>query len=192
MADEAGAVAMRLARLAVHARTREPLALLVELVDDGGEVVATDRCLVVSLRRPAADVVAAGPFPVRDDDERLTQDLIGDVAAALGRAIDHAAIVDLVDDRFHARLVLDDGTAVVARPSDALAVAVRDALPLLVARDVLDRVGQSYAALGPPAPGEEPLVHEQVREWRRALEEATADDFRAGNGGDPPERRRGE
>lgn len=192
MAGEADPVTMRLARLAVHVRTREPLALLVEVVDEGDEPVATDRCLVVSLRRAAADVVAAGPLPVRDDDERLTQDLIADVAAALGRAIDHAVIVDLVDDRFHARLVLDDGTAVVARPSDALAVAVRDALPMRVARDVLDRVGQSYAALGPPAPGEPPLVHDQVREWRRVLEEATADDFRSGTEGDPPERRRGE
>lgn len=178
---------MQLARLAVHARTREPLAMLVEVVDQGHGPVATDRCLVVSMRPPQAEVAAAGPQPDRGDDARLTQDLLADLAAALGRRIAHAAVVDLVDDRFHARLVLDDGTAVTARPSDALAVAVRDGLPVLVADEVLDRVGQSFAALGPP-PGSGPsAVHEEVRELRHALEDATADDFRPDD-----ERRRSE
>jgi bifunctional DNase/RNase len=176
-------ITVQLARLAVHTRTREPLALLVEIRDDGDGPEATDRCLVVSLRAPQAEVVAGGAHPGRDDDERLTQDLLGDLAAALGRRIAYALIDDLVDDRFHARLVLDDGVSVVARPSDALAVAVRDGLPVCVDGDVLDRVGQSFAALRPPpaSPADGPVPeYEQVRELRRALEEATAEDFRSG------------
>lgn len=178
---------MRLGRLAVHTRTREPLALLVEVSDDGDGPVATDRCLVVSLRAPQAEVVSQGAHPVRNDDERLTQDLLADLAAALGRRIAHAAIVDLVDDRFHARLVLDDGTAVVARPSDALAVAIRDGLPIIVADEVLDRAGQSLSALGPPPTDGPAPEHEQIRELRRVLEDATAEDFRPGDERRSPE-----
>lgn len=173
---------MRLARLAVHARTREPLALLVEVVDSDDGPVATDRALVISVRSPAAEVVAVGPHPARGDDERLVQDLLADLAVALGRRLSHAEITDLVDDRFRARLVLDDGTAVAARPSDALAVAVRDALPIVVADAVLDRAGQSLAALGPPPDTGPAGEEEQVLGLRRALDEATVEDFRRGGG----------
>lgn len=166
---------MQLARLAVHARTREPLAILVELAgEDGG--TPTDRCLVVAMRHPQAEVVAVGRQPGRGDDERLTQDLLADLAVALGRRLRHAAIVDLSENRFRAELVLDDGTRVPARPSDALAVSVRDGLPIVVADHVLEQAGQSLSALG----GDVPPEHEQVDELRRLLDSSTAEDFRPG------------
>jgi hypothetical protein len=45
--------AMRVLRLVVHGRSREPVAVLGET--DG------DRCVPVFLRRPQADVIALGP-----------------------------------------------------------------------------------------------------------------------------------
>lgn len=171
-------VEMALVRLAVHARTREPLAVLLEVVD--GE--PTDRCVVVALRPAQAEVVSLGARPERGDDDRLTQDLVADVLGALGRRLVRAAVTDLVDERFRAELVLDDGTVVPARPSDVLAVAVRDGVPLDVADHVVAAAGQSYAALAPPAEGESAVEHEQVREMRRLLEDATAEDFRPGQG----------
>jgi bifunctional DNase/RNase len=161
---------MRLARLAVHRMTREPLALLVE--DEA------DRCLVVSVRGPQAEVIDRGPrSAVTDDDGRLTQDLIADLAGILGRRLDHAEITDLVDDRFHAQLVLDDGTRLPARPSDVLAVAVREALRIEVADAVLDAVGQSFSALGGDRPEPAREAAEEVERMRAFLEEATAQDF---------------
>lgn len=165
---------MQLARLAVHARTREPLAILVELAEGGDS--PTDRCVVVAMRPPQAEVVSVGRQPRRGDDERLTQDLLADLATAVGRRLRHAAIVDLVDHRFRAELVLDDGTAIPARPSDALAVGVRDGLPILVADHVLEQAGQSFSALG----GDAATEHEQVHELRRLLDSSTAEDFRPG------------
>ncbi len=118
--------------------------------------------------------MAHGPHPARDDDSRLTQHLIADVTAALGRGLAGAEITDLVDDRFHAVLVLDDGTRVVARPSDALAIAVRDALPIGVAEEVMERAGQSWKELQ----GDDPHPQsKEVDEMRDFLDQVTADDF---------------
>lgn len=170
---------LHLVTLVVHAMTREPLAVLG---DD-----AEDRCLVVSVRAPQAEVMSQGPRPARDDDSRLTQDLVADVVTALGRTLAGAEITDLVDDRFRAVLVLDDGTRVRARPSDALAIAVRDALPIGVADEVMERAGQSWKELQ----GDDPHPQSrEVDEMRDFLDQVTADDFDgsgSGPGSEPPE-----
>lgn len=163
-------VAMRFARLVVHRMTREPLALLVE--------ENADRCVVVSVRGPQAEILDRGPRPeAPGDDDRLTQDLIGELATKLGRRLARGEIVDLVDDRFRAELVLDDGTRLPGRPSDVLAVTVREGLPLEVADTVVDAVGQSYNELGGDRPEPARAAAEQVEEMRAFLEQATPQDF---------------
>ena len=159
-------LAMHLARLVTHRVTAEPIALLV---DDG-----SDRCVAVAVRPAQAEVIAQGPRPGRADGDRLTQDLVADLAAALGRRLSHVEITALVEGRFRAEVVLDDGTRLSARPSDALALAVRDELEVRVATSVVDEVGQSFTELWGDRP---PPPHEQVRDFRRRLDEVTADDF---------------
>ena len=159
---------MELADLVVHTTTREPIAILVE--------PGTDRCLVIFLRAPQAEVIAGGLQPRRDAGERLTQDVVADVVAALGRRLARVEITGLEDGVFAADLVLDDDTRVTVRPSDGLALAVREGLGLGVADAVLDEAGQSYQALR--GDREDP-PHEQVRAWREALEDATVEDFRS-------------
>jgi hypothetical protein len=51
-------------------------------------------------------------------------------------------IADLIDDIFHARLILDANgrhTEVDARPSDAIALAVRVKVPIYVSESVMER-----------------------------------------------------
>lgn len=190
MSEAAGApegpgptVPVGLARIVVHATTREPLAVLAEA--DG------DRCLVVAVRGPQAEVMSRGAVPRRapaDElggrEERHPQDLVADVAAALGRRLSRVEITGLVDDRYRSALVLDDGTRVETRPSDALALAVRDALDIAVAASLLDEVGQSVSALLGDAP---PPPQEQMAQMRRLLEDVTADDFATGDGPTGPD-----
>lgn len=164
---------LHLVTMVVHRVTREPLAVLADADED--------RCLVVAVRRPQAEVMAAGPHPARDDDTRLTQDVVADVAAALGRFLTGAVITDLVDERFHAELRLDDGTAVPVRPSDALAVAIRDALPVAVADHVMAEAGQSWRELQGDRPHPQSV---EVDEMRAFLDQVTPDDFRSEEGGD--------
>ena len=161
---------VRFARLAVHRMTREPLALLVE--------TEGDRCVVVSVRGPQAEVIDRGPRPAGEDaDGRMTQDLVADLAALVGRRLERATITELVDDRFRAELVLDDGARLPGRPSDVLAVGVREGLRLEVADAVLDAVGQSFSALGGDRAEPAREAAEEVQRMRAFLEEATVEDF---------------
>jgi bifunctional DNase/RNase len=76
----------------------------------------------------------------------LTHDLFVSALEQLGVRIDRIVISDLADETYHARLFLErDGTQVEidARPSDALALAVRSEAPIFAAEEVL-----SQAALG--------------------------------------------
>ncbi|WP_214366155.1 bifunctional nuclease family protein [Pseudonocardia sp. H11422] len=157
--------AMRMLRLIVHARTREPVLLLGEI--DG------ERCLPVFLRPAQAEVIAFGPRG--EGDPPLTQDLIGPVVRGLGRSLDRVEITELRDGLFSADLVFDQGTRIAARPSDALAVAVRDGLPIGVDDEILDEVGQPVAELFPHG-GDAPPA-EQLREFRQFIDEVSPEDF---------------
>jgi uncharacterized protein len=73
----------------------------------------------------------------------LTHDLFAGVLATLGVTVDRIVITDLADETFHARIELsragDRHDDVDARPSDAIALAVRMGVPVYASPDVLDR-----------------------------------------------------
>jgi len=75
----------------------------------------------------------------------LTHDLLGSVIATLDARVERIVIVSLADETFHARLVIDTADAsyeVDARPSDAVALAVRLDAPIYASPDVLDRAAK--------------------------------------------------
>jgi uncharacterized protein len=165
--------AMRVLRLVVHGRTREPVVLLGEASPD------TDgaRCVPVFLRRPQADAVALGGRSATDP--LLPQDVLVPLLRGLGHTLDGAEITALIDGVFVAVLVCDGGTRIPVLPSDALAVAVREGLPITMAEEILDEVGQPVAELFPPGGAAPP--EEQVKEMREFLSDVSPDDF-----ADPP------
>ena len=71
----------------------------------------------------------------------LTHDLLGHVITALGRTRRQVRVVDFREGTFYGELAFDDGTTVSARPSDAVALAVRAEVPVFVADAVLDEAG---------------------------------------------------
>lgn len=75
----------------------------------------------------------------------LTHDLLGNLARDLGARIESVRIVSLKEDTYFAELVLDQGGSerrVDARPSDAIAVAVRLKVPVFVSEAVMEAAGQ--------------------------------------------------
>ncbi len=83
----------------------------------------------------------------------LTHDLLVSVLQELDVTVDRIVISDLADETFHARLLLTGGTGprdIDARPSDAIALAVRLGTPIYATEDVLDR-----AATVPDEEGED-------------------------------------
>jgi bifunctional DNase/RNase len=160
---------MRVLRLVVHGPTREPVVVLGEV--DG------DRCVPVFLRRPQADAIALGPRGGADPP--LPQDVLLPVLRGLGHTLDGVEVTGLRDGVFSAVVVCDGGRRIPLLPSDALAVAVREALPIGMAEEIIDEVGQRTAELFPDGGAAPP--EEQVRAMRAFLDGVEPDDF-----ADPP------
>ncbi len=74
----------------------------------------------------------------------MTHDLFWQTLSELGVVVKQIVVSDLADDTFRARLLLQmDGREVDmdARPSDAIALAVRCGVPIFATDSVLDRAG---------------------------------------------------
>ena len=71
----------------------------------------------------------------------LTHDLLKGMIDQMGATISHVTVSELKNDTFYARIVMDvDGKSmeIDARPSDAIALAVRVNAPLFVADEVME------------------------------------------------------
>lgn len=102
-----------------------------------------ERYLFIWIAHPEAYAIAV-ELQGTTSPRPLTHDLLKNVIADLGAKIESIVISDLIDDIFYARLVLDvDGrhVEVDARPSDAIALAVRAKTPIFVEDSVLERAG---------------------------------------------------
>jgi hypothetical protein len=100
----------------------------------------------------------------------LTHDLLKDVLDGVGRSLVGVRITRLEDGVFYAELDLGDGAVVSARPSDAIALALRTASPIDVAEDVLDEAGVLI-----PDEGED--EEDEVEKFREFLDQVTPEDF---------------
>jgi hypothetical protein len=129
----------------VHMPTGRYVLLLKE--------VGLGRILPIWIGQPEASSIAMrlqGVTPERP----LTHDLLGNVLAVLGARLERVTIGSLRDETFHARLLVvtpDARHEVDARPSDAIALALRLEVPIYAAAEVLDRA----AALPDPDEDEE-------------------------------------
>lgn len=71
----------------------------------------------------------------------LTHDLLRSVIDQMGATVSHVMVSELKNDTFYARIVMDvNGRSmeIDARPSDAIALAVRVNAPLFVAEEVME------------------------------------------------------
>jgi uncharacterized protein len=112
----------------------------------------------------------------------MTHDLFSQTLDELGVVVKQIIVSDLADDTFRARLHLElDGKSVDvdARPSDAIALAVRAGVPIFATDAVLDRAG-----VVPEGEEEEKLS--VFRDFVNSLNI----DLPGGPGDEPEERRR--
>ena len=74
----------------------------------------------------------------------MTHDLLKSVFSELGSTISHIVINDIQDSTFFARIVVEQGSHTIeidARPSDAIALAVRVDAPIYVETHVFEAAG---------------------------------------------------
>ena len=116
-------------------------------------------------------------------DRPMTHDLFAATLAALGVRVRAVHLTDLRSGTFYAELLLEGPTGetvLSARPSDALAVAIRagDEVPILVDEDLFARVG---VELGPDEDDDADVdPEEEVQRFRDFLEDLDPEDFREG------------
>lgn len=102
----------------------------------------------------------------------LTHDLFIEVIVALGDRLREVSVDSLTEGVFFATLHFDSGKSVGARPSDAIALALRCGAVIMVAEDVM-----AEAAVDLPV-GEE----QEVERFREFLDQVSAEDFETPEG----------
>ena len=76
----------------------------------------------------------------------MTHDLLGSIIGDLGGSIHSIVVSELKDDTFFAKIVIDSNGTLIeidARPSDALALAVRSEAPIYAEDEVVEKAGVS-------------------------------------------------
>ena len=139
--DRVQEVAVIVESVRVHMPTGRHVLLLKE--------VGLGRILPIWIGPWEASAIAAHLQGV-EPERPLTHDLFAGVLRETGVRLDRVLISRLAEETFHARLVLVSADArleVDARPSDAIALAIRLEAPIYAAGDVLDRAGALPDAL---------------------------------------------
>lgn len=134
------------------------------------------RYLPIWIAAPEATAIAYAQQGVQPP-RPLTHDLMVTLIEDLGHRLDEVRITKMEDNIFYAVLVLDGTTEISARPSDAIALALRAATPILASEQVLDAAGVAMAV--------EDEAEDEVERFREFLDQVSAEDFEAGEG-DPP------
>lgn len=142
----------------VEMPANQPIVLLRE--------VTGDRYLPIWIGAIEATAIAfaqqgmAAPRP-------LTHDLFRDALDAFGQRLSQVQITGLRDGVFYADLVFASGARVSARPSDAIALALRTGAVIYGSDTVLDEAGIAI-------PSEQ---DDEVEKFREFLDQISPDDF---------------
>ena len=104
----------------------------------------------------------------------LTHDLFLNVLAELGASVTRVVVTELRDRTYFAELHLATPTGdkiISARPSDAIAVAVRCGADLFASNELIDQVGQE------PVPESDDDAAEIIDEFKDFIENVSPEDF---------------
>jgi bifunctional DNase/RNase len=142
----------------VEMPSSQPIVLLRE---SGG-----DRYLPIWIGAVEATSIAfaqQGVLPPRP----LTHDLLKDLLLAVGSNLEQVEISEIKDGVFYATLKLANGVELSARPSDAIALALRTGSPIFGGEALLDEVGIEIADQS----------DDEVEKFREFLDQIEPEDF---------------
>jgi bifunctional DNase/RNase len=154
-------IEMELTGVRVELPSNQPIVLLRER---GGE-----RYLPIWIGAAEAAAIAlslqgvATPRP-------MTHDLLKDILEDLSVAVSRIVVTELRDSTFYAAIQLQqsgEDHEISSRPSDAIALAVRMAVPIFASEDVLEEASILI-------PGDE---DEEVEKFREFLDQVSPEDF---------------
>ncbi len=137
------------------------------------KVNETDRYLPIWIGPNEADAIALKLQDV-DVPRPLTHDLLSSALEAVGASVNRIVVSDLTNDTFFAKIVIaynDSTVEIDARPSDAIALAVRTKAPIFAEDEVLEKAsvemdaetGKAMIPNSTDAPDDRPLDDEELR-----------------------------
>jgi hypothetical protein len=174
---------------------------MLEVVIDSVRVSLTNQQRIVVLREVNAErylPIWIGPYEAEAITIALqeievarpqTHDLVKNILSTMNARLVRVEVVALKDDVFFGNLVIEANGQTIdvdSRPSDALALAVRYNVPILVAKDVMDTAGiiperdiQSKPEAQKPSAeiNQEPPSEERLSVFEDFLENLKIDDL---------------
>lgn len=142
----------------VEMPSNQPIVLLKEM---GG-----DRYLPIWVGAVEATAIAFAQQGVQPP-RPLTHDLIKDLLGLLDRKVESVHLTELRDGVFYSMINIDGGVSISARPSDAIAIALRSGSPILASESLLSEAGIEI-----PDQSEE-----EVEKFREFLDQINPEDF---------------
>lgn len=112
----------------------------------------------------------------------LTHDLLATTIVQLGGQVTSVTVSELVEGTFFATINFLNHDSISARPSDAVALAVRNKIPVFVAQEVMDFAGMDLA-IDDDFVSEESgfteaeMSQDELDKFRAFLDEIQPDDF---------------
>ena len=139
------------------------------------------RYLALVIGNGEADAIAVR-LQSQEVPRPLTHDLLNKMVEDLGGSVVRVAITELVDTTYYATIFMDiNGTPyeLDARPSDAVALAIRADVPILVHPDVLDQAGFEPDQDGESSDQDEDefVAEEKLGVFREFINELDIDDL---------------
>ena len=138
--------------------SNQPIVLLKEI--DGIRYLPI---WVGAVEASAIAFAQQGLVPVRP----LTHDLFTNVLRMVDARVESVEITDLIDGVFYAELHLAGGRTVSARPSDAIALALRADAPITAADSLFSKAGIEIPDQS----------DDEVEKFREFLDQINPDDF---------------
>jgi len=149
-------IEVRLRGLMMDPSTRQPIVVLNDLT---GEVVLPIWVGLFEANAIALEIEKATTL------RPMTHDLMRNLVHGLNARVTRVVVGSLREDTFHATIWMDQGGEVVAldaRPSDAIALALRSDCPIFVSKQVFDHAREASATATSLNP-------EDLRRWLENL-----------------------
>lgn len=159
-------VPLELVGVRVEIPANTPMVLLRELDD-------RHRLLPIYIGSPEASAIhyaLEGVEPPRP----LTHDLMINALTGLGAEITKVVVTEILDRTYYSEIHIttgDSDTVLSARPSDAIALAVRTGAPIFASDELIDEVGQDQ----PVEPEDD--AAEIIDEFKNFIENVSPEDF---------------
>lgn len=117
-----------------------------------------------------------------DPPRPLTHDLMSNVIAQLGGQVTSVTVSELVEGTFYATINFLNHDSISARPSDAVALAIRNQVPVFVEQEIMDFAGMDLAIDDDFEVGQGPIAdanmsQEELDKFRAFLDDIQPDDF---------------